>query len=129
MIFPPFGWSWLTWLAPLPLFLLSASGVGLGACVLLCWIVGTVQATAVIAPWLWPAMRDLLPYAPGITVALLALLCQLVGGLPYAALGLVLVAGRRLPPVTRVLFAPAAWVGMEYLRAHLPFGTPWALLG
>jgi apolipoprotein N-acyltransferase len=61
------------------------------------------------------------------TAGMLLLVCQC--GLPFALLGWGLHAGRPATPLGRVLFAPAAWVSVEYLRAHVPFGTPWALLG
>src|SRR6185295_14141821 len=40
-----------------------------------------------------------------------------------------LARGRTLGPSARVLYVAAAWTAVEWLRAHLPYGIPWALLG
>lgn len=125
-MFPPFGWTWLTWLAPLPVFLLlpaPSAWAAVGAT----WAFGTLWALGVVAPWMTPALHALFDLSPLETAALLLAVCQ--GGLPFAALGLLLHAGRPRSALARVLYAPAVWVAVEYGRSHVPFGTPWALLG
>jgi apolipoprotein N-acyltransferase len=126
LIFPPFGWTWLAWLAPLPVFLIVPAPRA-GAAAAAVWLFGTLWALAVVAPWMAPALRALFDLSNAETAGLLFLVCQ--GGLPFALLGFLLQVGRPATPLGRVLFAPAAWVAVEYLRAHVPFGTPWALLG
>ena len=91
------------------------------------WLFGTLWALGVVAPWMTPALQALFGLSSLQTAGMLLLVCQC--GLPFALLGWVLHAGRPATPLGRVLFAPAAWVSVEYLRAHVPFGTPWALLG
>jgi apolipoprotein N-acyltransferase len=51
-------------------------------------------------------------------------------GLYFGIFGLAAAFALRAQPVfLRVLFVPAAWVLLEYLRSHLLSGFPWALLG
>ncbi len=126
LVFPPFEWTWLAWLAPLPVLgMLPAPSAAAAAAAV--WLFGTLWALGVVAPWMTPALHALFGLSPFATAGLLLLVCQL--GLPFALLGYVLQTGRPRTPLGRVLFAPAAWVSIEYLRAHVPFGTPWALLG
>lgn len=91
------------------------------------WLFGTLWALGVVAPWMTPALHALFGLSMVETAGLLLLVCQC--GLPFALLGWLLQAGRPATALGRVLYAPAAWVAIEYLRAHVPFGTPWALLG
>ncbi|MFA5117767.1 MAG: apolipoprotein N-acyltransferase [Candidatus Omnitrophota bacterium] len=58
------------------------------------------------------------------------LLLALYLGLYFGIFGLIFAFALRAQPVfLRVLFVPAAWVLLEYLRSHLLSGFPWALLG
>ncbi len=126
LVFPPFAWTELAWLAPLPvLLMLPAPRPGAAAAAV--WLFGTLWALGVVAPWMTPALHALFGLTPVATAGLLLVVCQ--GGVPFAFLGWLLHAGRPTTPLGRVLYAPAAWVTVEYLRAHVPFGTPWALLG
>jgi apolipoprotein N-acyltransferase len=126
LVFPPFGWTWLAWLAPLPVLLMSPAP-GAAAAAAAVWLFGTLWALGVVAPWMTPALHALFGLSNLETAGLLVLVCQC--GVPFALLGWLLHAGRPATPLARVLYAPAAWVAVEYLRAHVPFGTPWALLG
>lgn len=127
-MFPPWGVSWLAWVAPLP-FYLALPAPSRGRAAAFGWTVGTGMAAAVVAPWLWPTLRDVIA-APALPrAALLLVVLQVVGGLPFAALALVAHAAGAVAPVARVLLLAAAWTGLEYVRAHVPFGTPWAFLG
>jgi apolipoprotein N-acyltransferase len=126
LVFPPFAWTELAWLASLPVLVMLPAPSGAAAAGAV-WLFGTLWALGVVAPWMTPALHALFGLTPSQTAGMLLLVCQL--GLPFALLGWLLHAGRPRTPVGRVLFAPAVWVAIEYLRAHVPFGTPWALLG
>ena len=126
LIFPPFASTLLAWVAALPV-LLMLPAPGAGAAAAATWAFGTLWALGVVAPWMTPALRALFGLSALETAGLLLLVCQC--GLPFALLGWLLHVGRPSTALGRVLFAPAAWVSVEYLRAHVPFGTPWALLG
>src|SRR5512139_595365 len=53
LVFPPFGWTWLAWLAPLPvLLMLPAPGAAAAAAAV--WLFGTLWALGVVAPWMTP---------------------------------------------------------------------------
>ena len=79
LTFPPFGWSWLAWLAPLPVFLIFPAPT-LWAAVLAGWLIGTSWALAVISPWLWPALQSLLGNEVIRAAVLLQVVCQMVFG-------------------------------------------------
>ncbi len=126
LIYPPFGFSWLTWIAPLPVLAMfpAPSATRAAAAV---WFFGTLWALGVVTPWMTSALGALFDLSLLGTAGLLFLVCQ--AGIPFALLGFLLHAGRPKRPIQRVLYTAAAWVSVEYLRAHVPFGTPWALLG
>lgn len=128
LMFPPVAATWLAWLAPLPLFLLYPMP-SFAAAVGTAWGIGTLVALAVDVPWMWPAMRDALGVSALPRAAMLAAESQLVGGIPYALLGALLQSGTRLRGAAFAVFAPAAWVAAEWVRAHTPFAAPWILLG
>jgi apolipoprotein N-acyltransferase len=58
------------------------------------------------------------------------LLLALYLGIYFGIFGLIAAPALRLLPIfLQVLFVPAVWVLLEYLRSHLLSGFPWALLG
>jgi apolipoprotein N-acyltransferase len=128
LIFPPIGAAWIAWIAPLPLFVLFPLGRP-AAAALLGWEIGTLQALLITASWLLSAMRTALGLGVAPVAAMLAIESQLVGGLPFALLALLLEVSGSLSPLAFTLFAPSAWVALEYLRSGLPLTAPWALLG
>ncbi len=126
LIFPPFAWTGLAWVAASPVLLMLPAPRARAAAAA-AWVFGTLWALGVVAPWMTPALHALFGLTALETAGLLLLVCQC--GLPFALLGWLLHVGRPATALGRVLYAPAVWVGIEYLRAHVPFGTPWALLG
>lgn len=127
-MFSPAGVGALAWLAPLPLLLLAVA-TPVRRLVIAAWTIGTAQALLINAPWLWPAMRDVFGLPSPVIGGMLGVESQIVGGVPFAVLGVLLALGTRLPAPAFVLYAPAAWVAVEYARAHGPLSAPWALLG
>ena len=116
--FPPAAWSWLGWVALVPLFVLIPSqrsrvsiyfGAWLGGVVFwllaLNWIL-CIDATASIA---WAAMA--------LTLSLLWPI--------FLAISRLAVHRLRLPVM---LVAPIVWVAIEYIRAYLLTGFPWYYL-
>ncbi len=58
------------------------------------------------------------------------LLLALYLGLYFGIFGLIAAPALRVLPISlQVLFVPAVWVSLEYLRSRLLSGFPWALLG
>jgi apolipoprotein N-acyltransferase len=122
---PPLAWSWLAWVALVPLWLAAArvSGpraFGLG------WLGGTV-AQAAILHWTLATLTTFstlsLPVAVGVVLILAAVL-GLPLGLFAAGLQLAQRRGHGGP------IAGAAWfVATEWIGTWAPFPYPWALLG
>lgn len=119
LAFPTFDCAFLAWVALVPLFLalrgrkpLYAGGLSMltGSCF---WL-GVCYWTKTAPGFEW------FDY----------LLCGLYVGAHFSLLGLVCSLFTRFPRFPFFLIAPAAWVSVEYLRAHSGFlGVPWALLG
>jgi len=128
LMFPPFGLDSLAWVAPLPLLLLGL-WCPRRSVILAGWAIGTLQALLINGLWLLPAIRSVFDLSWLAAGGLLLLEAQIVGGIPFAVLALLLRVGARLPPAAFVLYAPAAWVAVEYGRGHSPLAAPWALLG
>lgn len=116
--FPPVEWSWLAWLALVPLFWLVVQKGPRGRLYLSAWLGG-------LAFWL-PAVRWVQLTDPTAWLAWLAMAVIYSFWWPtFLALGRLAVFRLRLP---LMVAAPIVWVGMEYLRAHFVTGFPWYYL-
>ena len=116
--FPPASWSWLGWIALVPLFLLATSrrsrrSIYLGAFIggLIFWLLALnwilcIDASAAVG---WVVMATVLALFWPIAIAL-------------ARVGTI---GLGLPGVVAI---PIAWVALEYARAHFFTGFPWYYL-
>jgi len=60
---------------------------------------------------------------PGMIILVLYL------ALYFGIFGLIILSAIRYPLSATILFIPSVWVLLEYVRAHLFAGFPWALLG
>jgi apolipoprotein N-acyltransferase len=117
--FPPVEWSWLAWVALVPLFLMVLQPgprlrlyAGAWAGGLVFWL-SSVQWVRLTDPTAWVAWLGLaLVFSfwwPG-----------------FLALARLAVFRLKIP---LMMAAPILWVGMEYVRAHLLTGFPWYYLG
>ncbi|MGC8639369.1 MAG: apolipoprotein N-acyltransferase [Isosphaeraceae bacterium] len=117
--FPPVEWSWLAWMALVPLFWLVIQPgprlwLYLGA-----WIGGLTFWGLSVQ---WVRLTD-----PSAWLAWLAL--ALIFSLWWPGfLFLARLAVLRLE-IPLMMAAPILWVGMEYIRAHVLTGFPWYYLG
>ena len=128
-LFPPIAWSPLAWLALAPLFVALSTARRPVIAIAAATLFGTLAALGLVGVWLCPALREFFGAPPLATAGMLAAVALAGGGLPLALLGAALARGRALAPLPRVLYAAAAWTAVEWVRAHLPYGIPWALLG
>ncbi|QEH38201.1 Apolipoprotein N-acyltransferase [Aquisphaera giovannonii] len=117
--FPPLEWSWLAWVALVPLFWLAVQPRGRKLFYLSAWLGG-------LAFWL-PAVQWLRLTDDTAWLAWLAMATFLSLWWP-TFLGLCRVAVFRLR-VPLMMAAPIIWVGLEYFRAHVLTGFPWYYLG
>lgn len=128
LAFAPFGWWWLAVLCPAVLFRLwldcrprRAAWRG--------WLFGVgMWGTGVY--WVYHSLHffgaAIAPLAAAITavfVLALALIPAILGGLVTRG------DPERRGAVWLILVAPAAWVGIEWVRSWLLTGFPWLLLG
>ena len=117
--FPPVEWSWLAWVALVPLFLMVLQPgprlrlyAGAWAGGLVFWL-SSVQWVRLTDPTAW--------------VAWLAMALIFSFWWPgFLALARLAVFRLKVP---LMMAAPILWVGMEYVRAHLLTGFPWYYLG
>lgn len=123
--FPRIGVSPLAGLALVPL-LLAIRAVAPGEAFRLGWVAGMAHFLS-LTHWLAHTMGTYGGLPVWVSVPLLGLLAAYLALFP-AAFAATLVALRPAP----ALLPPAAaaiWTGLEYVRAHLLTGFPWALLG
>lgn len=116
--FPPAGWSWLGWVALVPLFLLAKSRRSRGAIYLGAWLGG-------LAFWLL-ALSWILCIDPAAALGwvVMATVLSLVWPL---ALAITRVGVIRLG-LPLMIAAPVVWVATEYVRAYMFTGFPWYYL-
>ncbi len=121
--FPPFGLSFLAWVALVPLLL--AAGPEKPASSMLYGLVCGVVFFGGALPWIYNAMHDFGHMGTLESICLLALLVV------YLSLFFALFAwGFALfgHGPGEMVFAPALFVLLEYLRGNFLSGFPWALL-
>lgn len=113
--FPDFNIRLLAWISFIPLFFAIKGSSKGGAFILACFT-GLVFWSGAIY-WL-------------IHVTLAGtILLVLYLSLYFGIFGLIFNLSSPLSPGRRMFLIPSAWVTLEYLRAHLLTGFPWALLG
>jgi apolipoprotein N-acyltransferase len=115
----PVMWSWLGWVALVPMLCLVRSEARPWRVYISAWI-GGLAFYALVLQWMRVA-HPLMYY----TWAMLAVWCSL-----FVLAGFFFI--RRLDRRTRlplVITVPVVWTGLEYLRAHLLTGFAWYFLG
>jgi apolipoprotein N-acyltransferase len=117
--FPPVEWSWMSWMALVPLFWLAIQKGPK-----LCLYLGTWAGGLVF--WLfsvqWVRLSDPTAWLGWLAMALVLSLWWPV----FLALARLAVLRLNIP---LMMAAPILWVGMEYIRAHFLSGFPWYYLG
>jgi apolipoprotein N-acyltransferase len=123
--FPKFSWSFLAWVALVP-FLKALEGKPSGQRFRLGYLTGILCSLGIFY-WVTHSMRH---YGGLNTITSFSILFLMVF---YLALYLGAFAWLwgLYPPegFFSLLWAPSVWVGLEFIRAHLLTGFPWALLG
>ena len=125
LAFPAFDLWPLAFLALVPLLAATARARPLRA-----FAAGALSGTAFALVHLWGltvAMAEFGGIARPLVAVLLLLLAAYVG-VYVGAFTAGWAWSARLPPLARLLFAAALWTALEYLRAHLLTGFPWAFL-
>jgi apolipoprotein N-acyltransferase len=117
--FPPVEWSWLAWLALVPLFWLVIQGGPRLRLYLGAWVGGLVFWMLSVQ---WVRLTDPTAWLAWVAMAVFLSLWWPV------FLGLARLAVSRLN-IPLMMAAPILWVGLEYLRAHTLSGFPWYYLG
>jgi apolipoprotein N-acyltransferase len=117
--FPPVEWSWLAWVALVPLFWLAIQSGPRLRLYLGAWGGGLVF-------WLlsvqWIRLTDPSAWLAWLAMALIFSLWWPA----FVAMARLAIFRLDLP---LMIAAPVLWVGMEYVRAHLLTGFPWYYLG
>lgn len=117
--FPPVEWSWLAWIALVPLFWLVTQKGSVLRLYLGAWAGGLVFWVLSVQ---WVRLTD-----PSAWVAWLAMALIFSLWWPgFLALARLAVFRLRLP---LMMATPILWVGMEFIRAFLLTGFPWYYLG
>jgi apolipoprotein N-acyltransferase len=124
--FPRFDFSFLAWVALIPLHL-AMEGKRKSQAFWIGWVAGTIGFTGIMA-WVVTAMHAYGKVPLAVSYAILLLLAAYLG--TYVGLyGAGLVWFRGLIPRYGLLLAPCLWVSLELLRTYVLSGLPWALLG
>ncbi len=124
--FPPLAWSWLAWLALIPL-LVALAGLGplAGAAAGLGWGVLLALGCGNALPGM---LRAYLAWPPWLAWVVFAVVATAGAGAYFAAAGAWIAwASRRR--AAGALSIGAAWTAAELLRASAPARLPWAMLG
>jgi apolipoprotein N-acyltransferase len=116
LAFPPYDLAALAWGALLPLIAAA-------------WRRSPRRAFWTGYAWGLLAFGGVLWWLTGFGVLVWALAAALAALAPAAALGAAAWAGGGVFERRAVLWVPATWTAVEYLRGQGQFGIPWALLG
>lgn len=124
--FAPFGAGFVAWGAFVP-FMYAADGVSRKKGFLL----GFAAGGAFFLSTLYWVVHSMYYYGgvPMLTAVAVMLVLVLYMSLYWGLFGWFLAAAGKSDDLVRVFMAPAAWVALEYARAHLLTGFPWVLLG
>lgn len=128
--FPKYEFSWLAWIALVPL-LLALRGLTARQAFWLGWGSGLMASTGLLA-WVMNSMQDYghLPFlVSGLLLLLLAAYVGLYTGLFCWLWQMLDSAVGGLSPTRRMVGAAAVWTTLEFVRSHALTGFPWALLG
>jgi apolipoprotein N-acyltransferase len=117
--FPPVEWSWLAWIALVPLFWLAIQAGPRIPLYLGAWSGGLVFWVLSVQ---WVRLTDPSAWLAWLAMALIFSLWW-PGFLALARLSVIRL---KLP---LMMAAPILWVGMEYIRAFFLTGFPWYYLG
>ncbi len=121
--FPPFGFHFLAWVALVPL-MLSADRLK-PAGVMTCGLATGLVFFGGSIFWVYNALHSFGGINPVLSVLLLAILILYLS-LYFGLFGLVLSRLGTGPGL--IVFAPPAFVGLEFVRGRLLTGFPWELL-
>jgi apolipoprotein N-acyltransferase len=126
LIFPWYDVEWLAWIVFVPL-LTAARGVRLGRAFVCGWLTGCVGYLGILR-WIPHTMIHYGGVPAPLSYGILLLLAVYVG----AYVGIFTMGwtwSLRAWPQGAILVTPALWVTLEWVRAHLLSGFPWASLG
>jgi apolipoprotein N-acyltransferase len=126
LIFPWYDVEWLAWIVFVPL-LTATRGVRLGRAFVCGWLTGCVGYLGILR-WIPHTMIHYGGVPASLSYGILLLLAVYVG----AYVGIFTMGwtwSLRAWPQGAILVTPALWVTLEWVRAHLLSGFPWASLG
>ncbi len=124
LLYPPFSYAAIGWLALTPLIVAlrgatPRQGLWLG------WVAGTIGALGVTGYWMYHAANDYFALSPLAAALFTVAINQAFVSVYFMLFGLAATVRRKPRP----LFLAALFVTIEYARAQLFSGNPWAQLG
>ncbi|MFQ5702119.1 MAG: apolipoprotein N-acyltransferase [Acidobacteriota bacterium] len=122
------GWWPIGWCCLAPLILAAAVAPS-ALCALTAGFSSGVVAYGLVLSWLFPFLVRWGGLQAPVAFAVLAALVAYVAGFCAIFALCVWMWSRRWGLGRAVVLAPAAWTGLELVRAHLLTGFPWSLLG
>jgi apolipoprotein N-acyltransferase len=128
VIFPSVAWTFLAWIAFVPLLVALLDEDLAGAQGFRVAYLSGVVWYAATCFWIFHTMHVYGNLSKSVAAGVLVLFCFYLG-LYHGVFGWAVVwVARRTNPTAALLFAPVLWVGVELARYHIT-GFPWALLG
>ncbi len=127
--FPPIDLGFLAWIGMAPFFLALNGKSRKGG-----FLLGLLWGGIFFLGTIYWVVNSMVSYGgiPFFTGALILMLLALYLSLFFAlfGLGFAAVLLRGMSPLLTIIFAPALWVALEYLRGNIvTLGFPWVLLG
>ncbi len=116
--FPPVAWSWLAWVALVPLFRLATLRTRAWRLYLSAWLSGLVFWVLALE---WIRTIDPSAWTGWLLMALFFSAWPAL----FLLVARAAVLGLKIP---LMMAAPIIWVGLEYARAHILSGFPWYYL-